>query len=129
MKAPGSNLEGLSCTPGLRTGRPNGPNSSVSLSVSRIPGGRSEALRAHVEGELWSNPDGACGRSGVNRAGPEAGGSAPHAFGPLLLEGLQKTQRTSLWTADIVSCPFLSKLTIVPATFCSISREMLDFLF
>lgn len=45
-----------------------------------LPAGRSEALRAHVEGELWSNPDGARGRSGLDRAGPEAGGSAPHAL-------------------------------------------------
>lgn len=78
---------------------------SVCLSVSRIPAGRPEAVRANMEGEIRSNPDGARGRSGVDRAGPEAGGSVPHALQYLLLEGLQKTQRTSLWTADIVSFP------------------------
>lgn len=90
-----------------------GLNPSRPLSVPCVPGGRSEAVRAHVEGELRSNPDSARGWSGADRAGPQEGGPAPHALRPLLLEGLQETPRTSLWTADIVSPPVPLRLACI----------------
>lgn len=68
-----------------------------------VPGGRRAALRAHVEGQLRSHPDGARGRPGAHRAGVETGGPAPHALRPLILEGLQGAARTPLWPADLVS--------------------------
>lgn len=68
-----------------------------------VSGGRRAAVRAHVEGQLRPHPDSPCGWSSAHRAGTEAGGPAPHALWPLLLERLQEAQRTSLWTADIVS--------------------------
>lgn len=86
--------------------QPAGVSQVQSLSV--VPGGRSAALRAYVEGQLRSHPDSSCGRSGAHRAGSEAGRPAPHALWPLVLEGLQEAQRTSLWTADRVSYTFSS---------------------
>lgn len=71
--------------------------------LSHVPAGRSAAVRAHVEGELRPHSDGSRGRPSAHWAGAEAGGPAPHEVRPVLLEGLQEAQRTSLWTADIVS--------------------------
>lgn len=64
--------------------------------------GGQEEVRAHVESEFWTHPDGSCGRSRTNRAGAETGGSASHALGPLILEGLSAAQRTWIWTSDRV---------------------------
>lgn len=97
--------------------QPNAVLAHPGLCLSPVsPAGRSATVWARVEGELRSDPDGARGRSGVDRAGPEAGGPAPHALGPFLLEGLQNTQRTSLRTADIVSFPVLFRLTAILST-------------
>lgn len=73
------------------------------LFLSRVIVGRREPLRSHVEGQLRPHPDCSRGRSSADRAGTEAGGPTPHALRPLVLEGLQETQGTSLWTLDIVS--------------------------
>lgn len=73
------------------------------LFLSRVTVGRREPLRSHVEGQLRPHPDCSRGRSSADRAGTEAGGPTPHALRPLVLEGLQETQGTSLWTLDIVS--------------------------
>lgn len=77
---------------------------SVSV-VSFLPvaGGRRAAVRAHVEGQLRSHPDGSRGRPGAHRAGVETGGPAPHALRPVVLEGLQEAARAPLWSADLVS--------------------------
>lgn len=76
---------------------------SLSLSLPLLSAGRSKAIWVHVEGELRSHLDSSRGRSSAHWAGTEAGGPAPHALWPLLLEGLQGSKRTSLWAPDIVS--------------------------
>lgn len=60
----------------------------VSVSPLPVPGGRRTAVRARVEGQLRSHPDGARGWPGAHRAGVETGGPAPHALRPVVLEGL-----------------------------------------
>lgn len=75
----------------------------TNINVLCVPGGRRAALRAHVEGQLWSHPDGSRGGPGTHRAGVETGGPAPNALRPLLLEGLQGAARAQLWSADLVS--------------------------
>ncbi len=83
--------------------------------------GGQEEVRAHVEGQLWAHPNGPCGRARADRAGAETGGPAPHALGPLVLEGLPQAPRRRIRTPDGVGTSARSLSIYSSLHACSLS--------